>query len=92
MGLLKTLRWSFLITVVGLAAAYFYGGATGLAITAILIVLEVSLSFDNAVVNAKVLVRMSDFWVNIFLTVGILIAVVAGSLRILQLRRRVRRP
>ena len=75
MELLKTLRWSFLITIVGLAAAYLYGGATGLAITAILIVLEVSLSFDNAVVNAKVLVRMSDFWVKIFLTIGILIAV-----------------
>ncbi|WP_370250142.1 DUF475 domain-containing protein [Nocardioides sp.] len=75
MELIKTLRWSFLITIIGLTAAFFYGGATGLAITAILIVLEVSLSFDNAVVNAKVLVRMSEFWVKIFLTVGILIAV-----------------
>lgn len=75
MELLKTLKWSFLITIIGLTVAFFYGGATGLAITAILIVLEVSLSFDNAVVNAKVLVRMSDFWVKIFLTVGILIAV-----------------
>lgn len=75
MELLKTLKWAFVITVIGLIAAYFYGGATGLAVTAILIVLEVSLSFDNAVVNAKVLVRMSDFWVKIFLTIGILIAV-----------------
>ncbi|WP_340539329.1 DUF475 domain-containing protein [Nocardioides sp. GXZ039] len=75
MELIKTLRWSFLITLIGLAAALWYGGPTGLAITAILIVLEVSLSFDNAVVNAKVLVRMSEFWVKIFLTVGILIAV-----------------
>ncbi|MEO9324789.1 DUF475 domain-containing protein [Nocardioides sp. C4-1] len=75
MELLKTLRWAFVITLIGLVAAYFYGGATGLAITAILIVLEVSLSFDNAVVNAKVLVRMSEFWVKMFLTVGIIIAV-----------------
>lgn len=75
MQLLKTLRWSFLITVIGLAIAFLYDGATGLAVTAILIVLEVSLSFDNAVVNAKVLNRMSEFWVKIFLTVGILIAV-----------------
>ena len=37
--------------------------------------LEVSLSFDNAVVNAKVLGKMSAFWQKIFLTVGILIAV-----------------
>jgi hypothetical protein len=41
----------------------------------ILGVLEVSLSFDNAVINATVLERMSDFWQKIFLTVGIVIAV-----------------
>jgi hypothetical protein len=35
----------------------------------------VSLSFDNAVVNATVLRRMSPFWVTMFLTVGILVAV-----------------
>lgn len=75
MQLLKTLRWSFLITVIGLVIAFLYDGPTAVAITAILIVLEVSLSFDNAVVNAKVLNRMSEFWVKIFLTVGILIAV-----------------
>lgn len=73
--MLKTLRWSFLFTIIGLAIAFVYDGVTGLSITAILIVLEVSLSFDNAVVNAKVLNRMSEFWVKIFLTVGIIIAV-----------------
>jgi hypothetical protein len=73
--LLKTFGWSFGITVLGLTAAFLYDGSTGVAITAILIVLEVSLSFDNAVVNAKVLGTMSAFWQKIFLTVGILIAV-----------------
>ncbi len=34
-----------------------------------------SLSFDNAVVNATVLVRMNEFWQKIFLTVGVAIAV-----------------
>ncbi len=34
-----------------------------------------SLSFDNAVINATVLQRMSEFWQKIFLTIGILIAV-----------------
>ncbi|WP_139981269.1 DUF475 domain-containing protein [Nocardioides litoris] len=75
MQLLKTLKWSFLITLIGLVIAFFYDGTAAVAIVAILIVLEVSLSFDNAVVNAKVLNRMSEFWVKIFLTVGILIAV-----------------
>lgn len=73
--LLRVFGLSFLVTIVGLVAAYLYGGATALAITTILIVLEVSLSFDNAVVNAKVLRGMSHFWQTIFLTVGILIAV-----------------
>jgi uncharacterized protein len=73
--ILKTFGWSFGITILGVIAAFLYGGPTGVAITVILIVLEVSLSFDNAVVNAKVLGKMSAFWQKIFLTIGILIAV-----------------
>lgn len=42
-----------------------------LTITAILAVMEVSLSFDNAVVNASVLRNWDHFWKMIFLTVGI---------------------
>jgi uncharacterized protein len=37
--------------------------------------LEITFSFDNAVVNAKILARMSPFWQKLFMTVGILIAV-----------------
>jgi len=44
-------------------------------LTAVLAVLEVSLSFDNAVINAGVLRTMSPLWRQLFLTVGILIAV-----------------
>ncbi len=44
-------------------------------IAIILGVLEVSLSFDNAVVNASVLKRMDERWQRYFLTWGILIAV-----------------
>ncbi|GAB3081474.1 DUF475 domain-containing protein [Nocardioides zeae] len=80
--ILKTFGWSFAITVAGLAGAFLYGWKDGssaalsaMTVAAILIVLEVSLSFDNAVVNAKVLSRMSPFWQKMFLTVGILIAV-----------------
>ena len=42
---------------------------------AILVVLEVTFSFDNAVLNSRVLVRMSPFWQKLCLTVGIFIAV-----------------
>ncbi|MER5912162.1 DUF475 domain-containing protein [Streptomyces sp. NPDC001982] len=73
--LLKTFGWSFAITALGLVAAVFYGGWTAFGIVAILSVLEISLSFDNAVVNAGILKKMSAFWQKIFLTVGVLIAV-----------------
>ncbi|ANH91340.1 MULTISPECIES: DUF475 domain-containing protein [unclassified Streptomyces] len=73
--LLKTFGWSFAITVLGLIAAAFYGGWTAFGVVAILAVLEISLSFDNAVVNAGVLKKMNAFWQKIFLTVGVLIAV-----------------
>jgi hypothetical protein len=72
---LRIFAGSFIVAVAGLACGLIYGGGTGLAVVAILAVLEVSLSFDNAVVNATVLVRMSAFWQRIFLTVGVAIAV-----------------
>lgn len=50
-------------------------GTAALAITVILSILEITLSADNAVVNSRVLVRMSRVWQRIFLTVGILVAV-----------------
>jgi hypothetical protein len=73
--LLKTFGWSFVVTAVGLVLAVLYGGWTAFGIVAILSVLEISLSFDNAVVNAGILKKMSAFWQKIFLTVGVLIAV-----------------
>ncbi|MCP9622126.1 DUF475 domain-containing protein [Nocardia otitidiscaviarum] len=72
---------SIVVTILSLIVAFAYGtqGAMGglkaLALCAILGILEVSLSFDNAVINATVLQRMSEFWQKIFLTIGILIAV-----------------
>ncbi|MFJ6561052.1 DUF475 domain-containing protein [Streptomyces sp. NPDC091412] len=73
--LLKTFGWSFAVTALGLAAAVLYGGWTAFGIVAILSILEISLSFDNAVVNAGILKKMNAFWQKIFLTVGVLIAV-----------------
>ncbi|MEI5131460.1 DUF475 domain-containing protein [Streptomyces libani] len=73
--LLKTFGWSFAITVLGLALAGVLWGWQGLAIVGILSILEISLSFDNAVINAGILRKMNAFWQKIFLTLGILIAV-----------------
>jgi hypothetical protein len=71
----KTFRWSLIISAAAFVTAYFYGGLNALFLCFVLALLEVSLSFDNAVLNATVLRRMSDFWQKMFLTVGIFIAV-----------------
>jgi len=51
------------------------GGRSALFITIMLAILEVSLSFDNAIINAKELTKMSTVWKKRFLTRGMLIAV-----------------
>ena len=66
---------SFAIMALGLIAAYFLGGVAAIYITFLLIVLEISLSFDNAVVNAKVLETMDPIWQKRFIFFGIPIAV-----------------
>lgn len=73
---------SYIITIAGLIAAYFWGehvhSGTGFMcvfIAGILAILETSLSFDNAVVNAMKLEHMSEVWRHRFLTWGIAIAV-----------------
>lgn len=66
---------SFAIMVLGLIAAYFLGGIAAIYITLLLIILEISLSFDNAVVNAKVLETLDPVWQKRFIVFGIPIAV-----------------
>lgn len=68
-------RFPIAVSVIGIVAAGLIGGPSVAGVVAILAVLEISLSFDNAVVNATVLQRMDARWQRIFLTVGILIAV-----------------
>jgi len=78
---MRDFRLPFVVTVACLAAAGYWGAQSGqgvaaaIVLAAILGVMEVSLSFDNAVVNASVLKDMDEKWQQIFLTVGILIAV-----------------
>ena len=66
---------SHITLAIGLLAGYLVAGIPGLITVAILIALEISLSFDNAVVNAKVLETMSEEWRKRFITYGIPIAV-----------------
>ncbi len=72
----------FAIACLGLGAWYGWSNTHLLAgmmsvlwIVVVLSVLEVSLSFDNAVVNATVLKDMDEIWQRRFLTWGMVIAV-----------------
>lgn len=72
---MREFHFSNICTLIGLLVAYKWAGWDGVAITAILILMEISLSFDNAVVNATILKNMSVIWRKRFMTWGILIAV-----------------
>ena len=84
MASLHYFTWSFIVTGLGLALGAWLGwNATGTIggafsvffICAVLAVLEISLSFDNAIVNANKLKEMTPVWQRRFLTWGIVIAV-----------------
>ena len=73
---------SYIFTIFGIILAYFWGehvhhgtGLISVFIVIVLSILEISLSFDNAVVNAMKLEKMNEKWRHRFLTWGILIAV-----------------
>ena len=81
---IKYFRNSLLVTIVGLGLGSFLGWETTgnwvgalstMFVVAVLAILEVSLSFDNAVVNATVLKEMTPVWRRRFITWGIAIAV-----------------
>ena len=82
--LLRFYTFSLGFTAACFALAAYYGWVSSgtlsgmlsiLWIVFVLSILEVSLSFDNAVVNATVLREMDPVWQQRFLTIGILIAV-----------------
>lgn len=82
--MLKYFAGSYICTFLGLILAagvgFYYGGTIGAAlqalfVAAVLAVLETSLSFDNAIVNATILQEMTPVWRHRFLTWGMIIAV-----------------
>jgi hypothetical protein len=73
----KYYKASAIFTVVAIAICGFYGGFVGALTAAILGLLEVSVSLDNAVVNAKILKDMDETWKKRFLTWGMLFSVFA---------------
>ena len=79
---MKYFKWSFFFLICGMIIAFWRGesvqaglGFKDLIAALIICSLEVSLSFDNAVVNAIKLEKMSAIWRKRFLTWGIAVAV-----------------
>ena len=68
------------VAVAALIGGYVINGVQGLVVVALLGVLEIAVSFDNAIVNATVLARMDRFWQRMFMTVGVLIAAIGMRL------------
>lgn len=73
--LMRHFKYSGILAVLCFIGAYLYAGMAGLFAAMVLAVLEVSLSFDNAVVNASILQNWNHYWRTLFLTVGIFVAV-----------------
>ncbi len=78
---MRHFQYSIFVTIFCLVFAFIWGrtsmdgGIAAVTLALLLGIMEVSLSFDNAVVNASVLKEMDQKWRQIFLTIGILIAV-----------------
>ena len=73
--MLKYFRASFIFTAICLWLAFYVWWTHALFITIMLAILEVSLSFDNAIINAKEIEKMNAVWRRRFLTRWMIIAV-----------------
>lgn len=74
--MLRIFGISGFLTIASIVAAGVLLGPGAAVTTTILIAIEIAFSADNAILNAKILERLSRFWQQLFLTVGMLIAIV----------------
>jgi hypothetical protein len=68
------------ISFIAIGAVFAGLGWAAMLVAITLSALEITFSFDNAVINAKILSRMSPAWRTAFMTVGVAIAVVGVRL------------
>jgi hypothetical protein len=71
----RIFAFSALFSIAVILAIVSSLGLSALFITLVLVIVEITFSFENAIINAKILQHMSRFWQTIFLTVGIVIAI-----------------
>lgn len=77
---LRQFGGSLFLTVFAVAGVWFWLGLGAMLVTLVLIAIEIAFSFDNAIVNAKVLDRLGPLWRQLFLTLGVVIAIVGMRL------------
>lgn len=73
--MLKTFGFSVFATIASIVGAGVAGGFGAALACLVLIGIEVAFSVDNAVINAKVLERLSRAWQQAFLTIGMVVAI-----------------
>ena len=72
---IQYVRFPLALSAIGLALVLGFQGLQAAWLTLVLLLLEISLSFDNAIVNARVLDRMTPGQQKFFLTWGLVIPV-----------------
>ena len=76
---IQYVRFPLALSAIGLALVLGFQGLQAAWLTLVLLLLEISLSFDNAIVNARVLDRMTPGQQKFFLTWGLVIPVFGVS-------------
>jgi hypothetical protein len=77
---LRVFGFAHVVAIAALLGGFIVNGVQGLVVVALLGVLEIAVSFDNAIVNATVLARMNRYWQRMFMTVGVVIAAIGMRL------------
>lgn len=80
MQFIRQFKWSLTITLVTLATVLLGLGFAAFITALILIAIEIAFSFDNAIINAKILEKLSVMWQQLFLTIGVVVAIVGMRL------------
>lgn len=79
-GMIRFFGTSLVLTIAAIVYALIGQGVSAAIATIILIAIEIAFSFDNAIINAKILERLSRAWQQLFLTIGMVVAILGMRL------------
>lgn len=74
--MLRFFSFSIFLTLASIVLAGWELGLAAVFTMVVLIAIEIAFSFDNAILNAKILERLSRIWQQLFLTVGMAFAII----------------